>query len=146
MNQVTRRVTYASVIGAVIAEERELRGVTQAAIAGAAGMPQSTWGRLELGRACTLENLAKVSKVLKVELWQLIRVADDRVKSLESQGLVVVHENPSDEEMQSEPDGWLIGSAVISRASLVGLGAVAGATAVAGIVDYISKLFGDQKK
>jgi transcriptional regulator with XRE-family HTH domain len=83
---VEKKVSYAAVVGAVLFEERERRNVSQAAAANVAGLTQSTWARMELGRACTLENLAKASEAFRFELWQLLRVVDDRVRGLKEQG------------------------------------------------------------
>ena len=140
-----KKVTYASVVGAVIAEEREMRQVSQHAAAGAAGLTQSTWARMELGRACTLENILKASHAFRFAPWQLFKVVDDRVKSLQGQGYEVVDEVPSEEKVRKESDEWLTTRSLITNASLVGLGAVAGAAAVSmGVMPYIEKLFGSK--
>lgn len=139
MSTPTKSATYASVIGAVLAEERERRVFTQAAVAKIAGLTQSTWGRMELGRACSIENLGKASTALKIELWQLIKAVDDRAKGLQEHGVQVVFELPSEEEIKANPDEWLTGS-MLRTVSLVSLGA-ASAAAVAGVASYISSIF-----
>jgi transcriptional regulator with XRE-family HTH domain len=144
MNAIARRVSYGAVVGAIVAEERATKKLSQENAANKAEIPQSTWARVELGRACTLDNIAKIANVLQVAPWELIRAADDRVKSLAKQGITVVNDTPSEDEVRANPYIWLTGSAAISRESLMGLGAVAGATAI-GVAAYISKLFGDKK-
>lgn len=141
-----KKITYSSVVGAVIAEERELREVSQQVAANVAGMTQSTWARLELGRACTLENIIKASKAFRFEPWQLFKVVDDRVKSLELQGYEVVPDTPSEEEIKKDADGWMTARNLITNTSLLGLGAVAGAGAVMGVMPYIERLFKDKFK
>lgn len=133
-----KKVSYAAVVGAVLSEERERRNVSQLMAANVAGLTQSTWGRMELGRACTLENLAKASKAFHFELWQLLKVVEDRVKSLEEQGFKVVYELPSESEIKERQEEWLTNSSLISKMSLIGLGALAGA-AMMGVAEYIKK-------
>lgn len=133
--------TYAAVIGGVLAEERELRGVTQAAAASAAGLTQSTWARMEVGKACTVENLAKACGAFKLEMWKLIKVADDRTEALRAQCIDVVYE-PVTEEPKTV---WLAGNELsrIAAASLAASSPLAALAIAAGngIAGYISKLF-----
>ncbi|MFM5806588.1 helix-turn-helix domain-containing protein [Aeromonas veronii] len=135
---VEKKVSYAAVVGAVLFEERERRNVSQAAAANVAGLTQSTWARMELGRACTLENLAKASEAFRFELWQLLRVVDDRVRGLKEQGVVVIYELPAESEIKEHQEEWLTSSSLISKMSLIGLGALAGA-AMMGVAEYIKK-------
>ncbi|WP_152545707.1 helix-turn-helix domain-containing protein [Aeromonas hydrophila] len=135
---VEKKVSYAAVVGAVLFEERERRNVSQAAAANVAGLTQSTWARMELGRACTLENLAKASEAFRFELWQLLRVVDDRVRGLKEQGVVVIYELPVESEIKEHQEEWLTSSSLISKMSLIGLGALAGA-AMMGVAEYIKK-------
>ncbi|MFV3329915.1 helix-turn-helix domain-containing protein [Pseudomonas sp. NY15437] len=140
MSLPTRSATYASVIGAVLSEERERRVMTQASVAAIAGLTQSTWGRMELGRACTLENLGKASVALNIKLWELMKVVDDRVAGLENQGIQVVYELPTEEELKANQEHWVVGSSQISKLSLVGLGALSG-IALGGVSSYIASIF-----
>lgn len=135
----TRSASYASVIGTILSEERERKVFTQAAVAKIAGLTQSTWGRMELGRACTIENLGKAAHALKIELWELLKAVDDRVKGLEAQNIQVVFELPSEDEVKANPDVWITGSA-LRTLSIMGLGAASGA-ALAGVASYISSVF-----
>ena len=132
-----KKVSYAAVVGAVLSEERERRNVSQSAAANVAGLTQSTWARMELGRACTLENLAKASEAFRFELWQLLRVVDDRVKGLKEQGVVVIYELPAESEIKEDPESWLTSSSLISKLSLIGLGSVLAGVAMKGVLEYI---------
>lgn len=132
-----KKVSYAAVVGAVLSEERERRNVSQSAAANVAGLTQSTWARMELGRACTLENLAKASQAFRFELWQLLRVVDDRVKGLKEQGVVVIYELPAESEIKEDPESWLTSSSLISKLSLIGLGSVLAGVAMKGVLEYI---------
>lgn len=142
MDEHVKRTTYTAVIGAVLAEERNLRGISQLVAASCAKPPlaQSTWARLELGKACNADNLARAAGAFEIEPWQLIKVADDRVKALRSQGIEVLFEAPSEEELKTEPEAWLSADA-ISRLSTIGLGTGLAIAAVAGIGAYINKVF-----
>lgn len=144
MNLPTKSATYASIIGAVLSEERERRVMTQASVASIANLTQSTWGRMELGRACTLENLGKASIALNLKLWELMKAVDDRVEGLKNQGIQVVYELPSEDEIKANPSEWVVGSTLISKLSLVGLGALSG-VALGGVSAYISSVFKNDK-
>ena len=132
-----KKVSYAAVVGAVLSEERERRNVSQSAAANVAGLTQSTWARMELGRACTLENLAKASQAFRFELWQLLRVVDDRVRGLKEQGVAVIYELPAESEIKEDPESWLTSSSLISKLSLIGLGSVLAGVAMKGVLEYI---------
>ena len=135
-----KKVAFAALVGAILSEERERRGTSQATAAKGAGLAQSTWARMELGRACTLENLAKASALFEFQLWQLLRVAEDRAAGLRNQGIEVVYELPTDDEIKAESDHWLTGSGLISKASLLGLvpmmGGPVGWGLMAGVAAY----------
>jgi transcriptional regulator with XRE-family HTH domain len=149
MNTLTgKKASYLAVIGVVLQEERDVRGVTQAAAATLAGITQSTWARLENGKACTIENLAKACKGFDLELWQLIKVADDRAMALTREGVIVVYETPTDADTKNS-DEWIISNSQLSK---IGLAALAGATVVGlfpgaavlaatGITGYLAKAF-----
>lgn len=139
MTLPTRSASYASVIGTVLSEERERKVFTQAAVAKIAGLTQSTWGRMELGRACTIENLGKAAHALNIELWELMRVVDDRVKGLQAQNIQVVFELPSEDEVKANPEEWITGN-TLRTLSILGLGAASG-VALAGVTSYITSIF-----
>ncbi|MGF6936999.1 transcriptional regulator with XRE-family HTH domain [Paraburkholderia sp. UCT70] len=138
-----KRAAYAALVGGVLAEERELRGVSQGAAAGAAGLKQSTWARMEAGRGCTLENLGKACSAFKLEPWKLLKVADDRAEALRGQEIEVVFE--SETQTVDTQGAWLTGSelarvslsALAAKSSLAALAIAAGA----GIAGYIDRLF-----
>lgn len=153
---VGKKATYSAIIGVVLQEERDVCGVTQASAAIAAGLTQSTWARLENGKACTIENLAKACTAFRLELWQLIKVVDDRVNVLKAEGIEIVYESPSEIEMKNSEE-WITSNSQLSK---IGLAALAGAAGVAivglfpaastlaasGIAGYLSKRFPDTTK
>jgi transcriptional regulator with XRE-family HTH domain len=136
MESTGMKVAFASVVGAVIAEERERRGASQLVAAKDAGLAQSTWARMELGRACTLENLAKASALLNIELWELVRFAEERASRLKGQGIEVVYELPSEEEMKAEAQAWLTGSATIAGISMLGVAGPIGWALMGGVAAF----------
>lgn len=134
-----KKMAFAALVGAILSEERESRGTSQATAAKDAGLAQSTWARMELGRACTLENLAKASALFGFQMWQLLRVAEDRANGLRNQGIEVVYDLPTDDEMKEEADHWLTGSSIISKASLLALAPMIGPvgwSVMAGVAAY----------
>jgi transcriptional regulator with XRE-family HTH domain len=140
--QKQKKAMYSAVVGGVLSEERELRSVTQGAAAGAAQLTQSTWARLEAGKACTIENLSKACVPFKIELWQLFKMADDRARALRDQGIEVVLE-PVMEAEEASTVSWLTGNE-LSRISAAALAATSPVAALAiaagtGITGYISK-------
>lgn len=149
MGMPAKSATYASVVGVVLAEERERRVLTQAEAARHAKLTQSTWGRMELGRGCSLENLGKAAKALNIELWQLIKAVDDRAEGLtKTQQVQVVYELPSEEEIKANPDEWVSGN-TLRTSSLMGIAAMAGTAAataaMAGVATYVASLFSKDK-
>jgi transcriptional regulator with XRE-family HTH domain len=142
MNSPAKIATYASVIGVVLGEERERNSMTQAAAARQAGVTQSTWARMELGRACTMENLGKAAAVLNIEIWKLIKAVVDRVIGREAQGIRVVFEAPNENEVKSAPETWVTGSS-LRTLSIIGLG-VASSAALSGVRAYIASTLNKQ--
>lgn len=148
MEAKEKKATYAAIIGGVLAEERELRGVTQVAAANSAGLTQSTWARLEVGKACTVENLARACAAFRLQTWQLLKVADDRAAALREQGIEVVYE-PAQDNKETTAVSWLTGNE-LSRLSTAALAATSPAAALAiaagnGIAGYISRLLEKRK-
>ncbi|MBN3761134.1 helix-turn-helix domain-containing protein [Burkholderia sp. Ac-20365] len=138
-----KKVAYSAIVGGVLAEERELRSVTQGAAATAAGVTQSTWARLEAGKACTLENLGRACATFGLELWQLFKVVDDRARALREQGIEVVYEPMTDTD---ETVTWIAGNE-LSRISTAALAATSPLASVAiaagnGVVGYIKNVLG----
>ncbi len=144
-----KKMAFASLVGAILSEERERRGASQATAAKDAGLAQSTWARMELGRACTLENLAKACALFEFQMWQLLRVAEDRADGLRNQGIEVVYDLPTDDEIKEEDGRWLTGSSLISKASLLALAPMIGPVGwgvMAGVAAYTTWKEGTRSK
>ena len=141
---MNKKVAYSSILGTVISEEREHRGMNQATASQLCGMTQSTLARVEIGRASTIENMLKISHGFGLDPWQLFKVADDRVKALKDQGYEIEIELPSEKELKDSSDEWITAKTIISRASVVGLTA-AGIAIVDGVIPYINKFLKNKK-
>ena len=145
MTNETEIIAYSSILGSVLQEAREFKGKKQTEVAGAANMTQSTWARIEVGRACTIENLAKASQALDLKLWQIIKAADERAELLEkTKNYQVLYTSPPDKDDQN---GWITNPGKLSTISQgivpLSLGVMAGvaspAFAAGSILGYLGK-------
>lgn len=60
-------------IGALVAQERERRGVTRVALAVGAGIHPNTLQRIETGKAVpTLDTVTRIARALDIDLGELI--------------------------------------------------------------------------
>ena len=141
MSELKKKVTYAAIAGAIIAEERVRNETSQQVVASIAKVTQSTWARIETGRACTLENIVKASMAIGLEPWQLLKVVDDRVKGLLSQGYEVVVDVPSESEVKADPDSWLTARNIITAVSIAAIAAPLIPAALNGVSEYLSSLW-----
>lgn len=82
--------TYPAVVGRVLAEIRQARGVPQEALAQALEMTQSGWSRVERGDvAITVEQLALVAPMLNTSPGEVLQRADHAVRYAKDQGVRV---------------------------------------------------------
>lgn len=82
--------TYPSVVGTVIEKLRKNAGVNQSEIASHLGVTQATWSRIEAGNsALTIEQLMQVAEKLGNKPGDILHIADQSVRQLESQGIKV---------------------------------------------------------
>jgi transcriptional regulator with XRE-family HTH domain len=95
--------TYATIVGAVFAHLRDVRGLSQARVAECLGVATSSWSRVESGgTAVSITQLAKVASVFQLEPWQIL-VRADRVRGLvERQGIHVAFDVRASELKLSE--------------------------------------------
>jgi len=96
MGQERKLIPYPTIVGAVLAEARENEGMSQKQAAEAIGISQSSLARMELGRACTLENLLKVARACDVPLSAIFDVCDKRESLFKSAGFEVSDEIPKE--------------------------------------------------
>ncbi|MCZ6764659.1 MAG: helix-turn-helix transcriptional regulator [Alphaproteobacteria bacterium] len=85
--------TYAAVVGRVLVLLRRERRIRQSELAGAAGVGQSTWSRIEAGAsALTVDQLGRVAKALGLDAGDILAKADESVAGLEAEGIKVRRE------------------------------------------------------
>src|SRR4051812_42971981 len=69
--------SYPAIVGAVLLNLREGRGVKQADLAAEMGLGASTWSRIENGaQAMSIDQLAQVAKVLSIRPGEILCCAD----------------------------------------------------------------------
>ena len=88
-------VTYPALVGKILAQQREVRGVKQGDLAVALGLSQSAYSRLESGES--ILNLAQVRNAamqLGLKPSQVIQWADSYETQLRQQGVEVLSEKP----------------------------------------------------
>lgn len=103
-----KQVPYATVLGSVLAEIRENIGLSQKQAAAAMGISQSAVARVELGKACTLENLIKSARLYNLSVSVLFEVCESRVDILSRAGYEVIEGFPEDGEWISGNERLLI--------------------------------------
>ncbi|TXH74718.1 MAG: XRE family transcriptional regulator [Thiobacillus sp.] len=88
-------VTYPSLVGKILAQQREIRGIKQGAIAEALGLSQSAYSRLESGESVlNLSQLRNISTQLHLQPAQVLSLADQYETQLSLQGVAVIAEKP----------------------------------------------------
>jgi len=106
-------VIYSAVVGHIVLHRRKFRGLNQAAVAGAIGVSQSAYSRMEAGAIpITLEALEKVSAVLGCTPNEILQEADGHVQTLKSQGVMVV----GGAELRKQPE---LGAALVLGLALL---------------------------
>ena len=86
-------VTYPALVGRILAQQREARGIKQGALATALGMSQSAYSRLESGDSVlNLSQLRGVAAQLGLQPAQVLKWADQYEAQLRQQGVDVISE------------------------------------------------------
>lgn len=86
-------VTYTAVVGGVIERLRTQRGLNQNQLAGALGIGQSAYSRLESGEtAMTIAQLRAIAEQLATSPGLLLREADMLTDRLRAQGVEIKNE------------------------------------------------------
>ena len=102
---------YPSIVGAVLAQLREQRGMQQLELAGKLGLSPSTWSRIERGAlALTLEQLAAAADALKTSPGEILTRADKAATRIRQQGVTVRRERGTDALSEGEV---LLGTAAL---------------------------------
>lgn len=103
-----KQVPYATVLGSVLAEMREAIAFSQKQAADAMGVSQSAVARMELGKACTLENLLKAARVYGVSISRIFEICESRVTIFLNAGYAVTEGFPEDDEWLSGNERLLV--------------------------------------
>ncbi|WP_424191190.1 helix-turn-helix domain-containing protein [Ampullimonas aquatilis] len=86
-------VTYPSLVGRILAQQREARGIKQGELAAQLGLSQSAYSRLESGESVlNLSQLRNVAAQLGLQPSQVLKWADQYEAQLRQQGVDVVAE------------------------------------------------------
>jgi len=96
-SQVARPVVaYPALVGKMLVHRREQLGMKQGDVAGAIGLSQPAYSRLESGDSVlNLTQLRKVCSHLQVTPAQVLQAADDYEQRLRQQGVDVLAEKPT---------------------------------------------------
>lgn len=116
MENLKPTISYGALVGQVILRERKRRKLEQTVLAGALGVSQSAYSRLEQGESSmSLGQLRTIASTLGLTPGQLLHETDKLAILLESRGAVVT------DEKKVEP-----GAALLALGILVALIAAGG--------------------
>jgi len=86
-------VTYPALVGRILAQQREARGIKQGNFAAALGLSQSAYSRLESGESVlNLSQLRNAAAQLGLQPAQILGRADQYEAQLGQQGVAIVSE------------------------------------------------------
>lgn len=89
-------VTYPALVGKILAQQREGKGITQGQLAASLGLSQSAYSRLEKGGSVlNLSQLRSVCGLLNLTPAQVLSSADQYEGQLRQQGVDVIAEKPN---------------------------------------------------
>ena len=89
-------VTYPALVGKILAQQRETRGIKQGDLATALGLSQSAYSRLESGESVlNLSQLRNVCMQLKLPPAQILDWANQYEVQLRQQNVDVISEKPN---------------------------------------------------
>lgn len=116
-------VTYAAVVGQILARKRTFEGLDQAQLANALGITQSSWSRIETGAsALSVEQLKRTADYLKVRPEDIISDAEHAVAFLMNRGVRVTFSRQETDErgqlfayLGAAALGSLLGAALTQR-------------------------------
>jgi transcriptional regulator with XRE-family HTH domain len=88
-------VTYPALVGKILAQQREARGIKQGDLAATLGLSQSAYSRLESGDSVlNLSQLRNAAIQLGLHPAQVLQWADEYAARLQQQGVDVISEKP----------------------------------------------------
>lgn len=114
---------FTTILGLVLREEREKRGLSQLHMAESVGMTSVGWGKLEKGvSALTVENLAQAANTLGIKTSTLMERVETLIAQLQEQGWTVEQKRVDDDGLIA---GWEMSKTLASVGGLLAIGAVA---------------------
>lgn len=133
-----KQVPYATVLGSVLKEIREVVGISQKNAAGAMGISQSAIARMELGKSCALENLIKSARAYDIPVSRIFEICDRRVEILNEAGYEVLDGFPEDSD-------WVFGDGRLLISAMHAVPVIGSVFSAAMIVGNYIKKGGDVK-
>lgn len=113
------RASLPTILGGVIAQKRESKGLNQGQMAQHMGLGQSTWGRIEKGSSgLSVEQLLKAAEVLGTDASSLLREAEKVAENLRLQNIQV--ENQRIDKSGSDA-GKILGAAALAGLILLAM-------------------------
>jgi transcriptional regulator with XRE-family HTH domain len=83
--------TYPSIVGKVLTDLRSQRSMAQKDMAGAVGVTQATWSRIESGQtSVTLEHLRSAARTMEMRPSDIIALADQTEMEAQFRGVSVM--------------------------------------------------------
>ena len=90
-------VAYSSLVGKILAQQREAKGLKQGDLAGVLGLSQSAYSRLESGDSVlNVSQLRNACGHLKIRPSLVLGLADEYESELRRQGVKIILEKPTD--------------------------------------------------
>lgn len=101
-------VPYAAIVGKLLQQQRDARGILQITVAEALGLSQSAYSRLEKGEsAMSITQLRQVSQVIGAHPDSILAAAEKHAAALKRQGVEVT------EEKSDNTAAFLIGLGIL---------------------------------
>jgi transcriptional regulator with XRE-family HTH domain len=89
-------VPYASIVGKLLQQQREARGILQTSVAEDVGLSQSAYSRLEKGEsAMSITQLRQISQVIGAQPDLILAEAEKHATALKRRGVEVTEEKPN---------------------------------------------------
>ncbi|GJA21240.1 helix-turn-helix domain-containing protein [Aeromonas caviae] len=124
---IGKTTCYTTVLGLVLREQREQRGLSQLQMAESVGMTSVGWGKLEKGvSALSVENLACAASTLGIKASALLDLVEALSAELEAQGWTVEAKRVENDALIA---GWEMSKTLSSVGGMLAAGAVVGALA-----------------
>jgi len=86
--------TYSAVVGGILKQLRDEKGIDQRTMAEAMGVTQAGWSKLESGKSVlSTVQLAKAAAILGVQTKDVVEYADATIAKIKDGGMEVTYDN-----------------------------------------------------